>query len=108
MNIVPHLTGKADAVPHERLFWKSNNQGAIREGRYKLLTAKDGKMRELYDLEADLGETKNLAAEKPELVRRLDAAWQSWNAGMAPPLWMMPPESTWTKPKYQPPLKPGE
>ena len=42
-------------------------------GRYKMV---DGK--ELYDLADDLGETRNLAAEKPEVLRWLDAAYRAF------------------------------
>jgi arylsulfatase A-like enzyme len=35
-------------------------------------------MRELYDLEADPHETRNLAAERPELVRELEALLDAW------------------------------
>lgn len=51
---------------------------AVRQGPYKLIRRydKDGSgpfMFELYDLENDLGETTNLAAEMPEKVEELDA-----------------------------------
>jgi len=49
----------------------------VRQGNWKLIRFfaqnPDGSDRlELYDLKTDLGETKNLAAEKPELVRQLN------------------------------------
>jgi arylsulfatase A len=40
---------------------------AVRDSRYKLHLAKG----ELYDLELDVGEKKNIAAESPEIVKRL-------------------------------------
>ena len=39
----------------------------------------------LYDLGADLGERTDLAAEHPEVAKRLQAAWDEWNAGLKPP-----------------------
>jgi arylsulfatase A-like enzyme len=33
---------------------------------------------ELYDLEADLGETKNLAAQHPELVEKFEKQLSDW------------------------------
>ena len=33
---------------------------------------------ELYEVEADPGETRNLATEKPELLKRLQAAWDDY------------------------------
>ena len=33
---------------------------------------------ELYDMETDRSETKNLAKEHPELTRELAAEWEAW------------------------------
>jgi arylsulfatase B len=108
VNILPHLTGQTKTAPHERLVWKLNGRGAIREGRYKLLTAEENAKYELYDLDADRSETRNIAAELPEIVQRLDATWKLWNADMKPPAWKNVPPTEWTKPEYQPPLWPPE
>lgn len=51
---------------------------AIRDKNWKLLHYLDDNHLELYDLDADLGETKNLAAEKPELVLALKAKLENW------------------------------
>lgn len=40
----------------------------------------------LYNLTDDVGEAKNLAAERPERVRGLRAAWEQWNAELKDPL----------------------
>lgn len=104
VDLLPYLEGRTRGAPHDRLYWKVHDRGAIRDGRYKLHTsAKPGRV-ELYDLESDLAETTNLSAQLPEVTRRLDAAWQRWNAEMKPPLWKTPPQSEWSRPEYQPPL----
>ena len=41
----------------------------------------------LYHLAADLGETKDLAAEQPDKLKELQAKWDAWNATLVPPLW---------------------
>lgn len=47
-------------------------QGIVREGQYKLIAYyTDPSRTELFDLEADPQETRNLAAEQPEIVKRL-------------------------------------
>jgi arylsulfatase A-like enzyme len=51
---------------------------AIREGRWKLLVNADGNGAELYDLAADAKESKSLAADKPDVVKRLTAAALRW------------------------------
>jgi arylsulfatase A-like enzyme len=108
VDLIPHLTGQKKEPPHAQLFWKLNSRGVIREGRYKLITAVNRPKWELYDLEADPSETKNLASEKPDLVQRLNTAWLSWNTEMPPPAWIKPPESQWGLPQYQGPLWPEE
>lgn len=60
-------------------FHKDNRPGsAIRQGKHKLILHYDDDSAELYDLENDLGETKNLAATQPELTRKLKIRLQSW------------------------------
>lgn len=51
---------------------------AIREGDWKLLVYDDGSKPELYNLSSNRFETRNLAAEYPELATRLSAAVQAW------------------------------
>ncbi|MEM8709910.1 MAG: sulfatase/phosphatase domain-containing protein, partial [Planctomycetota bacterium] len=56
-------------------FHRANRPGsAIREGQYKLIHRYDDDSVELYDLEADLGETNNLAENMPERASALKAA----------------------------------
>jgi arylsulfatase A-like enzyme len=74
------LAGDA-ASPHEFLCWSWGGQSAaIRMGRYKLLKEKISTSRDwrLVDLQTDIGETKDLTAAKPDLARRLEAAFQRW------------------------------
>ena len=54
----------------------------MRDGRWKLLCEQDGSRAELYDLDADPGETKNLADQQAELVRKLTTAVRTWDASM--------------------------
>ncbi|MCX6636128.1 MAG: sulfatase-like hydrolase/transferase, partial [Acidobacteria bacterium] len=74
VDLMPHLTGKAKRPPHERLFWRTGGgvQYAVREGRYKLYRNEDGA--QLYDLEADPGETRDVAAEHKDVFERLERA----------------------------------
>ncbi|MBM3335855.1 sulfatase-like hydrolase/transferase, partial [Candidatus Sumerlaeota bacterium] len=91
VNLLPYMTGQTDAPPHERLFWRTGGGDffAVREGRFKLVKSRDGQP-ELYDLDADIGETNDLAAKQPDVVKRLLAACEQWNSELAPPLWPNP------------------
>ena len=86
-DIVPALTGTEGGPLHDALYWswieKNSEQGwAVRTGRWKLLADKGGP--ELYDLQSDLSETRNLASARPDLVKALHASYESWREGMAP------------------------
>lgn len=51
---------------------------AAREGKWKLLVNDDGTSVELYDLEADRNETKNVAKENAKVTQRLEQAALQW------------------------------
>ena len=92
VNLLPHLQGEKVEAPHESLAWRFGPQKAIRRGKWKLVDFRDFEAKtqsgwQLFDLEADIGETKNLAADKPELVAELSKAWDDWNAKNVAPLW---------------------
>jgi arylsulfatase A-like enzyme len=92
VNLLPFLTGETSAAPHELLFWRSGGPGgnnAVRRGRMKLVRLGQTTA-ELYDLAADVGETKNLAAEKPEVVKDLTAAIAEWEKGTVAPTFESP------------------
>jgi arylsulfatase A-like enzyme len=59
------------------LGWEHEGNRAVRRGDMKLV-AEHGKAWELYDLSTDRTESKNLAAERPELVRELAAEYDGW------------------------------
>ena len=66
--------------PHEALFYYAgSNLDAVRAGRWKLFVGRRGRgsdvgetgLRELYDLEEDLGETRDVAEAHPGVVHEL-------------------------------------
>jgi arylsulfatase A-like enzyme len=63
--------------PERTLAWEHEGNRAIRRGDMKLV-AEYGKPWELYDLANDRVETKNLAGERPDLVRELSEAYDAW------------------------------
>ena len=76
--------GKPPTRP--RLFWhfpcyvgKATPASAVREGQYKLIEFfEDGGHVELYDLEADPGEQRNLAASMPDKTAALTGTLRDW------------------------------
>ncbi|MCX6897428.1 MAG: sulfatase-like hydrolase/transferase [Verrucomicrobia bacterium] len=55
---------------------------ALRDGRWKLLVNADGSCVELYNLDADPKETKNLAEAKPDIARRLSEQALAWRKSL--------------------------
>jgi arylsulfatase A-like enzyme len=90
VDLMPYLSGKSAKLPHEKLFWRTGGGAsyAVREGRYKLV--KIGNRTELFDLESDIGETHDLSAEKPDVLKRLDDARVEWNKELIPPIFQSP------------------
>jgi len=61
----------------EALFWEHEGNAAVRRGRWKLVKQFPGEW-ELYDIEADRSETRNLASRHRDIVRELSALWREW------------------------------
>lgn len=71
VSILPDLLGIAPGPVREATLHQSmHGDLAIRQGPWKLIFLKDGK-RELYNLQSDLSETKDLAAANTEQVKKL-------------------------------------
>ena len=89
LDLMPHLLGERTEAPHDTLHWRvCGGEGwAVRRGRWKLVRDVSMEAPALYDLEQDLGEDRDLAAEKPVLVAELEALHAAWDAGLVAPRW---------------------
>ncbi len=85
------LRSAAAPTPHEVVHWQLGDQWAVREGRWKLVvegrdtdrSKLEGAERVLLsDLEADVTERVNLAHMQPEVVARLRALHEAWDASL--------------------------
>ncbi len=88
------LVGKSKAGRVAPIFWRrppdrpgfghgldeDNPDLAVRDGKWKYLVNLDGSDPQLYDLDTDAPESKNLATTRPDLAVRLDKAVRDWNA----------------------------
>ncbi|MHC4403730.1 MAG: arylsulfatase [Planctomycetota bacterium] len=72
ISFVPALLGRKQKA-HEYLYWRYQAKSAVRQGKWKAVRLKDSTPIELYDLESDIGETKDVAAQHPEIVQRMQA-----------------------------------
>lgn len=77
---------RGEATPHDALYWHYPhyaNQGgkpggAIRVGNMKLIEYYENGRRELFDLSKSPNESRNLAAEQPEVVANLAKELDAW------------------------------
>lgn len=79
LSFAPSLTGRGAQQQHEFLYWEFPGYGgqqAVRFDQWKAIRRQMSKGNlaiELYDLQTDPGESRNRAAEHPELVKRAEA-----------------------------------
>ncbi len=75
-DILPLMTAVAGAKsPHDGYYYYNKTKlEAVRAGKWKLRNG------ELYDLRADIAESKNLAKQHPDVVRRLSAMMKEFDA----------------------------
>jgi arylsulfatase A-like enzyme len=85
VNLLPYISSEKKGTPHELLFWRMGQNHAIRKGNWKLVTMAGETA--LFDLAADIGESKDMKAEKPDIVQELQKAFEKWSKDMAEPLW---------------------
>jgi arylsulfatase A-like enzyme len=100
VDLVPFLTGSKNAVattsasaPHEALYWRYDEQWAIRSGDYKLTRADTTRPPMLFDLSKDPGESTDVAARQPETVQKLQAKYDLWSKSLPAPRWRDLPEA---------------
>lgn len=79
---------KQGKMPDRSLFWhyphyhRTTPYGAIRKGKWKLIEFFEDGSLELFDLDNDIAETKNLASEHPEVARALLQELKSWRGSV--------------------------
>jgi arylsulfatase len=59
------------------LFWEHEGNRAVRDGRWKLVARHKGAW-ELYDMDLDRCELRDLASGQPERVREMAERWEAW------------------------------
>jgi uncharacterized sulfatase len=80
------VTGENKSAPHDALYWRWASQAAVLEMPYKLIKL-GSRPPLLFDLTRPEGENleRNLAAQRPEIVSRLEQRLRAWAAELQPP-----------------------
>ena len=72
-DLMPYLMGGNYNAPHKFLFWYANRMGAVRMDNWKMLIEDDKHY--LFNLADDMGETKNVMRQNPDIMRKMLEAY---------------------------------
>lgn len=88
-SLVPLMDGKSDDWPDRIIFQQhqvpanpDRQTGSLRTQRYRMVN--EGRGWELFDMENDPGQTKDIASQRTELVAELTAAYEKWWSEILP------------------------
>lgn len=87
VNLLPFINGENNNAPHEKLFWRSDFNKAIRKGDWKFIVNEYDNFNQLYNLKEDSTEQKNLFPERKEIADELLKNLDDWEKEMIAPLW---------------------
>lgn len=79
-DMLPVIQGRTRSR-RESMFWERLGEYGVRIGRWKLVRSRRGSG--LFDLAADIGESRDLSGELPEVRERLQRGYEEWVAAMA-------------------------
>ncbi|MBN2329281.1 MAG: arylsulfatase [Candidatus Omnitrophica bacterium] len=74
-SFLPELRGK-DEKRQSPIFWKWSKGRAVRNNEWKLVSWNNGW--ELYDMQRDKTETRNVADKNPEVVKKMEVMYRDW------------------------------
>jgi arylsulfatase A-like enzyme len=77
-SLKPILLGRDHHTQKRELGWYLYGSRAYRAGKWKIVWGVTARRWELYDMEADRTETHDRAADYPNIVKDLSAAWRTW------------------------------
>ncbi len=87
VNLIPFVNGETTAKPHDRLFWRSDFNKAIRKDDWKLIVNEFTNTNLLYNMKQDSIEHKNLYLKEPEKAKELLSELDKWEEELIKPLW---------------------
>jgi len=93
VSLRPGFAGKPLDRP-QPLFWEHEGNKAVRDGRWKLVQKWRGPW-ELYDIDVDRVERKNVIAEQSERAAKMETAWKAWAERTFVDDWPGPDHTAW-------------
>ncbi len=105
VDLMPYLNGaKGDERPHDLLYWRRDDDYAIRKGDWKLAwndtSCPPDSDAMLFNLADDPGEHRDLSIEHADIKRQLQDEFDAWDC-------RLPPSQCWGGPKNRKPNPDG-
>ncbi len=75
VNLLPLLEGKNKGLGERTLYWSFNGKRAMRKGKWKWVQPNRSAKPELYNLDGDVGESKDLSRDYPEIAAEMKEDW---------------------------------
>jgi arylsulfatase A-like enzyme len=72
LSFLPELLGKKQPA-HDHLYWEFGKWVAVRQGNWRAVKSGPSGEWELYDVGTDTAESKNVAKDKPDVLKKLQA-----------------------------------
>jgi arylsulfatase A-like enzyme len=88
VNMLPVLQDRSAKSEHQRLFWRQGGRAALRNSAWKIVSPnRKSNVRnwELYNIDSDIGESRDLAEEYPQKLDELKKQWEALDSEMARP-----------------------
>lgn len=85
VNLLPIMKADVEALPKRFLHWRLNTNWAVRDREWKLVSM-NGRSR-LFRIGTDIGESKDLIKQHPEIAQRLQREMDAWDAANEPARW---------------------
>lgn len=88
VDLMPFINQSNLERPHEKLYWKLGIRGTIRDGDWKLMRFSD-RPAELYNIEEDPSEQKDLAVYYPDRIKKMFKDLYAWELTLERPAWLL-------------------
>lgn len=102
VNLVPFIHGREKAAPHRAIYLRKFDQQAyaVRMGDFKLVLPGKEKPAQLFNLEKDISEQRNVISGKPDIAEAIDKLRLEWDSQLIEPQFLgLTQTESWQKRK---------
>ncbi|MCG7586870.1 sulfatase [Photobacterium sp. OFAV2-7] len=85
-DLMPYITGSIENIPHGTLYWRRDDDYAIRDGNWKLTYNDQSgpKTIRLFNMNRDPEEYHDLSAQYPNIAQHLQNKFDAWDSKLPP------------------------